>query len=418
MKKSYVLFAGALSALLVLPCFGGCEAPPEEKEPEVLFDSSALQGDAAFLPGYAPFALYDPICFENSVITSISFPFAQFGEGYSADSEGLVLPVFVLGNDFTAAREDCARYELDFTGKLGGVSAGDWITADGLSIEVGAGETLAFGDETMPILPQYKRGDERYGFFNRVFGKKGENAHSLLFKIEGVRKAAGEEKYISFLGDSISTYRGWSDGVSFNETIGENAVWFPNNNYAGADLAVSDTWWYRAAKELGYKIAVNNSWSGSVVKDANTYDVRAKNLHSGGRTPDLIVVFMGVNDYAAGTAIGDYFGEGEPPEVPSTFSEAYGKVLRTLKTAYPAAEIYCCSFTPDRKRKPAKGAVEEAFVQTIAELTETMGARYIDLYHESGITPENIAQYTVDKLHPNAAGMARIADAVVRAIRH
>lgn len=399
---------------------------------EYLFDSSDMKNySAPFLPGYAPFALYDTSVFSGAVITSISFPYSGLAGGYTADSPNLYMPVYVVKSDFSTPQSECTvengkKINLDFTGKLGGVSAGDWLTADNLHIEVGTEETLAFGDAQMAVLPMFLRDNAAYGFWNRIFGTKGQNNHSLIFKIAGYKakaKETADATYISFLGDSISTYAGWSNNGKYNATISSNAVWFPNSNYTGADMAVEKTWWYQTVKALDYALCVNNSWSGSQVTTSQTYNVRAKNLHNAlGQAPDVVVILMGVNDYAAGAAVGNYDGAFAPPLSPGNFSEAYGRTVANILDAYEGVEIYCCTFLPDRKRFSGSvnqnGIEESAYNESIKKIAGNMGVNLIDLYADSGITPQTISAYTVDRLHPNAAGMQRMSNIVAEALRN
>ena len=405
------------------------DAVPERTE-TVLFDSSNLTNYAsAFLPNYAPFALYDTSLFSDTVVTEISFPFHSFAEGYSASSTGLYMPVYIIKTDLTTQKEDCTvengkKIILDFTGKLNGVKQGDWITASGLNIEVGANETLAFGDTDMVVLPAFLRDNATHGFWNRVFTTQSTNNHSLIFKIKGYKNRTSSVpslddgiNAISFIGDSISTYTNWSNNTTYNSTIGGNAVWYPNTSYTGADLSVENTWWHKTASALGYQICVNNSWSGSVVTTATTYNVRAKNIHNTTTNiaPDVVVIFMGINDCAAGTAIGSYDGKGTPSANPTTFSEAYGRMIKNIQDTYDGIEIYCCTVLPDEKRTASDNENEyNAAIRTIAT---NMGATVIDLYANTGITSSNVSSYTVDKLHPNSAGMQLISDVVVNAIK-
>ncbi len=414
------------------------EKPNENNKKEIvsLFDSSNLSNyESPFLPLYAPFALYDTTLFSDTVITSISFPFDSLASGYTVDSEKLYMPIYVVKSDFTTTRNDCTvengkKIVLDFTGKLSDVKRGDWLTVNDLEIVVAPDETLAFGDTDMAVLPMFLRNNGTHGFWNRVFESKGGNNHSLIFKIEGYKNSEADnntdndgKKYISFLGDSISTFSGWSNNTSHNNSIGGNAIWYPNNNYAGANLSVQDTWWHIVAKELGYEIAVNNSWSGSVVNSAQTYNVRARNLHntSNGAKPDVVVVFMGVNDYAAGTAVGAYDGKTEPPVTPTNFSEAYGRTIKNILDKYEGVEVYCCTFLPDRKRFSGstnkQGIDESAYNEAIRTIAANMGVNLIDLYNNSGITPSNISQFTVDKLHPNKNGMEKVAKTIIDVIK-
>ncbi len=404
---------------------------------EYLFDSSFLSNYAsAFLPNYAPFSLYDTTRFEESVITSISFPYYGLTSGYNLNSQNLYMPVYIVSSDFTTKQEDCTvengkKINLDFTGKLNGVQMGDWVTVDGLNIEVGKNETLAFGDSSMAVLPMFLRDNTTFGFWNRIFGNKGQNKHSLIFKIEGYSVKTESDNptnpddgktYISFLGDSISTYAGWSNNTSYNTTIGSNAIWFPNNNYYGANMTVDKTWWHMTYTELGYELCVNNSWSGSVVNTAQTYNVRANNLYNTSTqiTPDVIVIFMGVNDYAANTQVGTYTGTTTAPINPTNFSEAYGRLLTNIFNAYDDVDVYCCTFLTDRKRFNGSnnlGLSEAKYNEAIATIANNFGAKVIDLYNGSGINAQNIGQYTVDNLHPNAEGMKLIKNTVTSVIK-
>lgn len=401
---------------------------------ESLFNSSSLTAGSEFLPSYAPFSLYDTTYFSDSVVTSISFPFHSFVSGYDKYSSNLFIPIYVVKNDFSTKQSECTVENgklviLDFTNKLIDVKQGDWVTCDGLNIVVGKDETLAFGDSTMTVLPGFLRNNGTYGFWNRIFANKGANNHSLIFNIEGYKTGVSTDSgfveddinYISFLGDSISTYSGISNSTSYNPTIGSNVIWYPNNNYTGANLAAKDTWWYQTANELGYEICVNNSWSGSVVNTAQTYNVRAKNLHNNlMHVPDIIVVFIGVNDYAANTSVGSYDGTTTAPTNPSNFSEAYGRMLYTIKNTYPDAVVFTCTFLSDRKRMSSDvngaGISITEYLNAIETISGNMGVNVIDLYNDSGINGSNIATYTVDRLHPNALGMDLITNTVVEAI--
>ena len=399
---------------------------------ETVFDSSQLANySSAYLPEYAPFCLYNTTVFSGQIITSLSFPYGGLAEGYTVTSEKLYLPVYVIKSDLTSAQADCTvengkKIVLDLTGKLDSVAVGDWITVDGLSIEVAADETLAFGDPSMAVLPLFLRDNGTYGFYNKVFTDKGANNHSLILKAEGYPTKStaedGGKLNISFLGDSISTYKGWSNSTSFNSTMGNNVIWYPNNNNPGANLSVSKTWWYRTATEGGYSLCVNNSWSGSLASDANTYNVRAKNLHNTttGEKPDVIVILMGVNDWSTNTAVGKFDGTTTAPTNPRSFSEAYGRMIAVMQETYPDAKIYCCTFLPDRKRytneKNGAGVSEKVYNDAIRTIAKNMGVGLIDLYADSGITPENIKTNTTDRLHPNAAGMELMAKAILKVI--
>ena len=91
-------------------------------------------------------------------------------------------------------------------------------------------------------------------------------------------------KYLSVLGDSISTFK--------NYVPAENSVFYDGNKHGITDA--SKTWWGITMDELGMQLCVNNSWSGSRVTTTNgtagagCMD-RCQNLHTFLSFPDILV---------------------------------------------------------------------------------------------------------------------------------
>ncbi len=231
--------------------------------------------------------------------------------------------------------------------------------------------------------------------------------------------------YISFLGDSISTYSGYSNNTDYNRTIGNNAVWYPNGDFTGANMPVTATWWHKVLTELNYELCVNNSYSGSVVQDENTYNFRAGNLHNNDKiAPDIIVIYIGINDFHYSNynknGIGNYDGKDVPPATPTNFSEAYGKMLYNIQTKYSEAKIYCCTLLPDHKYEPdginTNGDSLANYNNAIKTIATNMNVEIVDLYSYSGLTDDNIKDNTLDGLHPTTQGMQKIAECVKNAI--
>ena len=158
-----------------------------------------------------------------------------------------------------------------------------------------------------------------------------------------------EGKLISVIGDSISTFDGINNNPAINPTLEGHAVYYTEGRY---DMSPSDTWWQQTADALGAEILVNNSWSGSCVlvdnkgPDSASYGIRSENLHdTQGRTPDIVVIYMGTNDF---DTVKDSFGD--PSAVnygtllnadgthgtPETFCEAYALMLAKVAGADPA----------------------------------------------------------------------------------
>ena len=117
--------------------------------------------------------------------------------------------------------------------------------------------------------------------------------------------ACAQKPSISVLGDSYSTFEGYV-------TPSTNEMWYYEENGNKTDVDdVTETWWWQVAKEGGYKLCVNNSYSGSTIGyrgyDGNDYSdrsflTRMDNLGN----PDVILIFGATNDSWAGEPVGEY----------------------------------------------------------------------------------------------------------------
>ncbi|MBO5868601.1 MAG: Ig-like domain-containing protein, partial [Oscillospiraceae bacterium] len=295
---------------------------------------------------------------------------------------------------------------IDANGKITAVAHGNTIitatTSDGTSATVSV--TVDRDDHT---------------YENGICTGCGEAAPSL------------EGKAISILGDSISTFGGVSNNANSNSTIGGNAVYYSGQG----GITRTDTWWQQVIDVLDMELLVNNSWSGSCVFQPRKgeasvgYTDRCVNLHNDytGEEPDVILVFLGTNDYknhsdTIGAEVDvDYNaiitdkGDGTYTYATATTTcEAYAIMLHKMSVRYPDADIYCMSLLP-RKGGPAKLT---KFNQDIAVMAERFGCSFVDLEH-CGITPdaESMGKYMYDgSVHPNAEGMDLMSQAVVSAL--
>ena len=140
----------------------------------------------------------------------------------------------------------------------------------------------------------------------------------MAFATEATNSASDqnlfEGKKVSILGASISTYTGISNNPDSNSTIGSNATYYTEGRHG---VYVNDTWWMQLANDLGLRLLVNNSWSGSsLLYERNgtvgAYVDRCVQLHNNdGEEPDIIGIQMGTNDFqyykeTLGTADIDY----------------------------------------------------------------------------------------------------------------
>ncbi|MBR2615520.1 MAG: SGNH/GDSL hydrolase family protein [Clostridia bacterium] len=210
-------------------------------------------------------------------------------------------------------------------------------------------------------------------------------------------------KRVSFIGDSISTFEGYSNGIEYNATIGDNAVYYKNNKNGFSD--VNETWWMQTVSATGMELLVNNSWSGDRVTSRGI--ARAKQLHNNdGVKPDVIVVYLGINDFRRGVTEAD-------------FKSAYDKMISGMKAEYPEADVYLCTlvYTSSLADKTVRPKDVEKHNAAIAEIAEKHRASVVDLYNGTGITYKNVASHMCDGvLHPNYKGMDQITECVLYAL--
>lgn len=229
-------------------------------------------------------------------------------------------------------------------------------------------------------------------------------------------------KKLSILGDSISTFTGYIPSGQSSEYNGAN--------YNG--LQVSDTWWMKLINALEMTLLVNNSWSGTCVTTARD-SVKGTNSNAMvrsellGENPDVIILYMGINDFCFEVALGTYDGRSELPSSGTDFSSAYAITLNNMMTAYPRAEIWCATL-PQCERNGSNippeindnGVPLIDYNERIKKLALAFGAKVLD-FAQSGLTYQNMNIYMGDwqsstgrGLHPNADGMSVLANQAIR----
>lgn len=244
-------------------------------------------------------------------------------------------------------------------------------------------------------------------------------------------------KTISILGDSISTYAGVSSGIEdANSTMKDNRVFYTEGMF---DVYQKDTWWQQAADELGARVLVNNSYSGSCLLEPNlgsmgAYVDRCVNLHddtgeNAGEEPDIIAVYMGTNDcWFFSDTLGteedvDYdklivkAGESYTYAEPTTSCEAYAIMLHKMIQRYEEAEIYCFTLLPQVEMSDKRQEMLEDFNASVIAIAEHFGVQVVDLYNEMGQQDKNFASYLADELHPSPAGMDAITKCFMEVLK-
>ena len=265
-----------------------------------------------------------------------------------------------------------------------------------------------------------------------------KNFNSETFSAANYLKDKFQGKKIAIVGDSMSTFRGWlpSDVSGFSGTSYD--WYYPNGNVD----EVGKTWWYQTALNLGILTSdiANTSWSGGTVcgdSTSTTYGKpacstkRISDIAIHGFTPDIIIVYIGCNDwYQCGlsgysTILGTWaITDAVPAEgTINAFRSAYALMLSKIQNTYPNARIFCCTILDDWRRdavaddpsdnawpsNDAAGYTTTQWNDNIKEIADAFACDVIDI-HNCGITYYNIPSFAVDAgLHPNAAGHAMIA---------
>lgn len=227
-------------------------------------------------------------------------------------------------------------------------------------------------------------------------------------------------KYFSVLGDSISTFAGYVPSG--------NGVWYNGNNNGVS--SVNDIWWKKLTDALEASLLVNDAWSGSRVTttdgDASAGCMaRCTRLHSGNVNPDVIIVYLGINDFNNGVALGTYDGTGDFPTVTTTFREAYAIMLNRILANYPKAELWVCTLPYCERtgenlfpESNSNGDLLATWNGAIRELADLFGVKVLE-HAKCGLTYQNMDLYMGDHsagdgLHPNAAGHSLIANNAIR----
>ena len=258
----------------------------------------------------------------------------------------------------------------------------------------------------------------------------------------------------SIMGDSMSTLGGFIPPRWRCHYEGEVSI--PGVDCEGA------TWWGQVIQHFGGHLVANSSFSGSTVEGfgfpAGCSAARAEGLIGAeGEKPQVVLVFMGINDYGWGSARNQVMGNsvsrsanpqdlgGQEPVLLTVdsnaiqrFKSAYATMLDNIRTVAPDAQIWCLTLPPaftgsaeDAARvADATDAIDEAascsatpqvpassplfiyrvrgidldeYNEAIRACAQEAGARVADV-RAFGIDYES-----VDNTHPSALGMKQIA---------
>lgn len=213
----------------------------------------------------------------------------------------------------------------------------------------------------------------------------------LLLAIFSVSFANAQTKSVSILGDSYSTYEGFV-------TPSTNELWYyAQNPEARTDVKnVRQTWWHQVIKENGWRLCLNNSYSGATISysgyDGNDYSARSFNTRMDNLgQPDIIFVFGATNDSWAGSPVGDYKYENITWGDLYQFRPALARMLQWMTDRYVNTEIFF--------------VLNDDLRDEIDESVKTICAHY-------GVPVIELTDINKLSGHPSVKGMRQIADQV------
>ena len=287
-------------------------------------------------------------------------------------------------------------------------------------------------------VDMYYVGDGATVSFEENYAKlEAEEAEAIeLNKAKQVRDAYTNGKTISFLGDSLTAFAGWSDNGNYNSTLdgydsdsdGTDDVDANYNSYGNGALSssgitsVDQTWWKQAADDMGMTVLVNNSSSGSKAtqtsQDGGTVKSgidRCTQLHNDAAdtdvNPDIIAVYLGINDMLDTSVTVD------------TFKTAYTTIIEKIQTKYTSSEIVVFTLPYIKLiNGELTGFVDlerlTAFNDAIKAVGEENGCTVVEVYPNYSWTADNWTEYCITDIndglgHPNAEGMDLITNAFI-----
>ena len=230
-------------------------------------------------------------------------------------------------------------------------------------------------------------------------------------------------KKVSILGDSISTFTGTMP-ADYN-------IFYPEH---GDIPNASQTWWGQLLTNTGMTLCRNASSANtdvtgnSLALDGSAPGCSIRRLvdlqGADGSSPDVIIIYMGINDFARSRTLGSFRAPGVQTEGEvMVFTDAYELMLQKIKALYPAASIYCCTLLERCDMNGDTGApavnlngnTVADFNTQIKAIAGAYGASVIDFYN-CGINYTNLSLFTVDNIHPTWIGAGVLGQCATQAV--
>lgn len=223
-------------------------------------------------------------------------------------------------------------------------------------------------------------------------------------------------KLVSIIGDSISTSEGYNPK-------GYEVFYDRETQQRNQMNSVYDSWWAKVNQELEAFNCVNNSYSGSTVTGnafpAGYSKERVSALRTAEFTPDIILVYIGFNDFGTGAEVsrsGKWFSHADPSVY---FEDAYEAMLKGIQTYNPGAVIVCGTLMKTRIEGNPDWIFPNRFSGTdLEEYNEVIRQTTVKNHCVLADLAATGARYeTLDGTHPTAKGHETIAKCWISCLR-
>ena len=227
----------------------------------------------------------------------------------------------------------------------------------------------------------------------------GTNGYPVIFGCPIASSTSSSAKTrVSFIGDSITTYKGY--------TLFPSNGQYPNGNYSDF-TSVTQTYWYQLIydKMNNAVLEANSSHTATCVQNTvkNGYPGYGfLNRYADLGNPDVIFINGGTNDsWSFNLPVGTLdFSIATDDLDTYQFAQAYDKLIRLMKAKYPKAKIFCIIGDNVMDSKYT------AYAQVIRDVCKQYGLQYAEVVFADR------AGSTYDNVHPNVAGMAEMANQI------
>lgn len=223
-------------------------------------------------------------------------------------------------------------------------------------------------------------------------------------------------RFVSILGDSISTYEGYNPE-------GYSVYYYGPWLYQNEMTSVYDTWWAKTNQALRAYLCINNSFSGSRVTGGQFPSAssreRTSALHKEPYSPDIILVYIGFNDFGGGVPVVDNTTKHLNQNDLDFFEDAYDHMLSSIKANYPDAKIICGTLMRTVLQRDThwvfperyQGVVFEEYNEAIRRSCSRANCYLADL------SALNLRYETLDGTHPTVKGHSVIYQAWVSCLK-